>query len=498
MPFVPQTLVPPIDVLRQLALPAALVDRDRVAALNAEGEALLGKGVVGHPFSRLLSERDRCIVEPRIAAVFDGALDPHRLAIHLHGPIGSPIPVDLSMARVAAGTPAQLLAVFPPSAWFERRTALLEALDGHYRELVDAAQECLVVHDLDGTILLANLAAQEMTGVAEAELRRLNVRDFLPAEQHGAVRERAATRLVGSRRTYTYDVTVRPASGSPVDLEVFSSPVVVNGVATCVVLIGRDSAGSRIRAAELRNQRDAAEAASRAKSDFLARMSHEIRSPINVVFGMTEMALDLGLPSGAGELIERARGAARGLLALIDDLLDLSRIEAAKLALRPREIELRTIVAESIEPLRPQARARGLGLEIDVDGGVPRTAVGDGDRLRQVLVNLVTNAIKFTPEGGVTISLRNADTPQPPDLHLLFSVRDTGIGIPVESRGRIFEAFAQGDPTIPAVAGGVGLGLAIARELVSLMGGQIWVESEPGHGSTFHFTVRMRRPEDPA
>jgi signal transduction histidine kinase len=248
--------------------------------------------------------------------------------------------------------------------------------------------------------------------------------------------------------------------------------------------------------AELKLAKDVAEAASRSKSEFLAHMSHELRTPMNVIFGMTEIALDAARSSDQRECLEKTRRAAGDLLVLVDEVLDLSRIEAGRLYLTEREFALRQWLAQTIEPLSVLAREKGLDIVWQVDPEVPERAVGDPDRLRQVLVNLVGNAIKFTDVGQVRIDVAKETLPGQP-LTLRFTVEDTGFGIPIEQRNSIFEAFVRGNGRVRRRPG-TGLGLTICSRLVDLMGGRIWLESEVGRGSRFRFTALLGDPPSDA
>jgi two-component system sensor histidine kinase/response regulator len=347
-----------------------------------------------------------------------------------------------------------------------------------------------------GRLLRVNERFCAILGYSREELlgktfREITHPDDLPASD-GSLQEL----LRGESLALRHEKRYLRKDGSPVWVELCTSLQRDDaGRPVYAIAVVQDISERRRLDAELRHAKEAAEAANRAKDEFLANVSHEIRTPMNAILGMTEMVLETPLNDDQRQSLKTVKSAADNLLGIINDLLDFSKIEAGKLELDAGDFSLRAAVGDTLRALAVRAHRKGLELVGDVQSDVPDALIGDAGRLRQVLLNLVSNAIKFTENGEVVVQVDAAAVESAPEdeVSVRFTVRDTGIGIPREKQSTIFRAFEQEDTSTTRKYGGTGLGLTISARLVALMGGSIAVESDVGRGSTFAFTARFGR-----
>jgi len=365
------------------------------------------------------------------------------------------------------------------------RTAFLSAL-------IDGSPLAIAVTNQDGITRSVNPAFTRMFGYSAEEMTGADLDDMVaPGELHNEAREITQGRVAGGSIQL---VTRRQRKdGSFVDVEIHGVPLRVNAKVLGGFALYQDITERKRADEALRRAKEQAEEANQAKSEFLANMSHEIRTPMNGILGMTQLALETPLSGEQREYLSMVKSSADSLLTLLNDILDFSKIEAGKLDLDLSPFALRESMGEALKALGHLAHRKGLELAWRVDADVPEWLIGDMARLRQIGVNLVANAIKFTERGEVVVSV-SAKNRTPEGLGLHFSVRDTGIGIPAEKQKLIFAAFTQADTSTTRKYGGTGLGLAISQRLVKMMGGVISVESEPGKGSVFHVTVPLGFP----
>jgi PAS domain S-box-containing protein len=370
----------------------------------------------------------------------------------------------------------------------EERTSYLNAL-------IENSPLAIMVSDSAEKIQLCNPAFEQLFHYSRAEIIGRPADGLLADPNLLAEARNISLGTLGGTPVTLVTQRMRK-DRSLVDVELHGVPLVVNGQVVGSLRIYQDISVRKRAEAAMQQAKEAAEASSRAKSEFLANMSHEIRTPMNGIMGMTELVLDTELDSEQRQYLKMAKSSADALLSLINDILDFSKIEAGKLEIDAIDFNLGDLIGDTMKALSIRAHQKALELVYDLQPDLPDALVGDPGRLRQVIVNLVGNAIKFTECGEVVLHVL-ADSRTDNDIQLHFTVSDTGIGIPPEKQTAIFEAFTQADGSMSRTYGGTGLGLTISSRLVALMSGRIWVESEPGKGSRFHFTVRFGLQKSP-
>ena len=363
---------------------------------------------------------------------------------------------------------------------------------------LESAANSIVITDVHGRIQWVNPAFTKLTGYRFEEVAGKNPRILKSGEQSGAFYI-DMWRTVLSGKTWSGELINRRKDGEFYTEEMTIAPVrSTAGEITNFIAVKQDVSERKMAESDLLRAKEQAEEANRSKSEFVANMSHEIRTPMNGIIGMADLLFETELTAEQSEYLEMVRGSADSLLTIINDILDFSKIEAGKIELEYQPFELRKSLGSVMKTLAIKAHARGLEFIFDIDPAVPVMLIGDAGRIRQVLVNLVGNAVKFTEWGEIQVKVKAEDRGSG-GHELFFSVHDTGIGIPPAKQAVIFEAFSQADASTTRKYGGTGLGLTISSCLVNLMGGQLRVESEPGEGSTFHFSIRLKpAPEEVA
>ena len=380
----------------------------------------------------------------------------------------------------------------------QRAQEALHESEGRIRLLLDSTAEAIFGIDRDGNITFCNPATLRLLGHEKVD-------DLLGKSAHAVMHHSRAdgtpypieqcaiaTSLRRGEGIHSDDETFWRAEGTSFPAEFWAYPIRKEGEAVGSVVTFLDITERKRAQAALLEAKEAAEEGSRAKSEFLANMSHEIRTPMNGILGMTELALDTVLSVEQRDYLNLVKSSADSLLHVINDILDFSKIEAGRLELEKTEFAIRDLLEDTLKTLALRTDKKPLEILARVSPNVPTTLIGDPTRLRQIIVNLVGNAIKFTDQGNIFVDT-GVEAIAGDEVRLHISVSDTGMGIAVEKQQLIFESFAQADGSTTRRFGGTGLGLTISRQLVELMGGRIWVQSEVGHGSTFQFTCNLQR-----
>ena len=358
------------------------------------------------------------------------------------------------------------------------------------QELIEVIPNPIYFKGRDGRYLGFNKAWEQFFGHRREDWIGKTVFELFP-EESAAMHHRLDQELYAGQGVQAFETQVADGTGKLRDT-LYNKAVFTKADGSIAGIIGvLTDIGARKQAeVELRRAKEAAETASRTKSDFLANMSHEIRTPMNAIIGMTDLALDTDLDDEQREYLGLVKTSADALLGIINEILDFSKVEAGRMEFENIPFGLREVTGLAMRTVAQRAQEKGLSLACTVGDDVPDGVAGDPGRLRQILLNLLGNAVKFTERGEVALEVELAEPPEGSAL-LHFAVRDTGIGIAPEQQAHVFESFTQADTSTTRKYGGTGLGLAICWKMVRIMGGQMWVDSVPGEGSTFHFTLRL-------
>ena len=510
--------------IKSLARLAAVVDSldDAVLSRTLDGTILTWNGgaerLYGYTAAEMIGQSVSRLIPPghpsELATILDrirtgtGIYHIETAGLRKDGAVIN-VALSLSPIRNGAGEIVGISSIARDITERRRTEAALRASEERYQLVAHATNDVIWDYDLAAGTVLVSEARHAVFGHEMPERASLPPRTLQWC--HGYIHPDDAPRVAASldraiatgSDTWSADYRVRRADGTWADVR-DRAHVARDADGVPIRMIGAMMDVSDQKEAErlVHQARDAAEAANRAKSEFLANMSHEIRTPMNGVLGMLGLALDTKLTEDQRDYLDIARTSAESLLTVINDILDFSKIEAGKLELNAEPFAIREMLGDTVRPLAVRAEQKGIELAVQVVPAVPGMLIGDAGRLRQVIVNLLGNAIKFTEQGEVVLTVdtlapdaRSGDH-RPDVVSVHFAVADTGIGIAPEKQAMIFEAFNQADSSTTRQYGGTGLGLTISAQLVALMGGRIWVESTPGRGSVFHLTVPLTRRRD--
>ena len=462
----------------------------RIVSWNAAAEALFGYSageILGNHVSTLVPPEGQDEVGHILGRLKQGEKISHFETTSM-GKDGGRLDVSLTVSPIKSAAGEVMGAATIAHDISERQRA--QEAQRFLACIVESSDYAIFGTDPEGSIVSWNKSSETLFGYASSEILGKHVSILAPVDRQDEAPHILQRARLGEIVSHLETTRVRKG-GARLDISVTVSPLNNSaGDFIGTAAIAHDISQRKRAELELQKAKEDAEAANRAKSEFLANMSHEIRTPMNGVLGMTDLALNTDLSAEQREYLEMAKLSADRMMTVINDILDFSKIEAGKLDLELTPFGVRESLANIIAPLSLRAQLKGLKLTWSVCPEVPEEVVADPTRLAQILGNLLENAIKFTSRGEVELQVE-LGRQQANGALLHLSVRDTGIGIPLEKQKSIFEAFSQADSSTSRRFGGTGLGLTISARLVEMMGGRLWVESQPGEGSRFHFTVEV-------
>jgi len=455
----------------------------------------------GWTYEEFLTKTLVDMVPPENRALSTEAIDEDHLSVEHFDTIniranGERFPASVTGRIEEIGGEKRLLIVVRDITEQKKAEEELLAAKEKYREIFDNALEGIFQSTPEGLFITINPALAQMWGYASPEEIITSVKDIASEIFVNPDRRKEYKKLMQEKgevrefeyQSYSIDKKVIWLSENARAVRDTSGKIIYYEGNIQDITLRKQAM------AELERAKEAAEAAAQAKTDFLANMSHEIRTPLNAIYGMTSLMLDTPLNDEQQDFIKTIRGGSDTLLSVINDILDFSKIEAGKMELEEQPFRLRGCIEDVLDLLAEKSAKKMLELAYIIEDGVPPLVIGDVTRIRQILVNLLNNALKFTDKGEVIVFLKSMLL-EKNQYELQFSIRDTGIGIPKDKLDRLFQSFSQVDSSTTRKYGGTGLGLAISKELVEKMGGRMWVESEEGKGSTFHFTIIAKAEE---
>jgi PAS domain S-box-containing protein len=477
----------------------------RIIAWNKGAQDIFGYGfdeVQGRPVTVLMPDVYRDAHTKGLERVRDGG-ESHIIGgtVELEGlrKDGSRFPIELSIATWSTEEGIFFSSIIRDVTERKQADEYLEETLSELNIILDNASVGIVFLK-EGRLLRINRKLEEMFGYERKEIEGESMVVFCISPKDWEQMQKDAHEILAQGKPYQSERRMKHRNGQLFWCSLFGKAIEHTDPSKGSIWIMDDITERKRVRMELQEAKEAAETASRTKSEFLANVSHEIRTPLNGVIGMTELAMDTELTDEQREYLEAVRQSADSLLGLINDILDFSKIEASRMELEKTDFNLFGVIGEAVELFTAQAQLKGIVIHYNVVPDVPQELRGDPVRLRQVLVNLLANAVKFTDEGEIVVNVERVDVSGLSNgegsIMLHFSVSDTGIGIAPEKLETVFDSFTQADGSTTREYGGTGLGLSISRQIVSMMGGEIWTESEIGKGSRFHFTVNLARREE--